>query len=342
MQYSAEELSELLNGIVEGDPTVAVSSFSKIEEGRPGTISFLANPKYAHYIYGSKASIILVDRDFTPQEPVKATLIKVDNPYVAFASLLDIYSKSFKKKTGIHKTAILGSNVKTGSDVFIGANVVIGDNVTIGDKCQIAANTTIGDNVNIGSNCQLFAGAHIYHSCEIGNSVTIHSGVVIGADGFGFAPQQNDEFKKVAQIGNVIIEDHVEIGANTTIDRATLGSTIIRKGVKLDNLIQVAHNVEIGENTVIASQTGISGSCKIGANCMIGGQVGFAGHLKIGNNVRIAAQAGIGNNVKDNEVIMGSPAFYAGDYKKSYVFFRRLPQLVKRLEKLEDKEKNKS
>lgn len=340
MQYTAEDLSKVLNGTIEGDPSVTVSSFSKIEEGRPGTISFLANPKYAQYIYGSQSSIVLVGKDFHPEEPVKATLIKVDDPYIAFASLLELYTKSLNKKTGIAKTAVLGSNVKTGGNVFIGENVVIGDNVIIGDGCQIFANSFIGDNVKIGNYCLFYSGINIYHSCEIGIGVTLHSGVVIGADGFGFAPQTNDEFKKVAQIGNVIIEDHVEVGANTTIDRATLGSTIIRKGVKLDNLIQVAHNVEIGENTVIASQTGISGSTKVGANCMIGGQVGLAGHLTIGNNVRIAAQAGIGNNVKDNEVIMGSPAFYAGDYKKSYVFFRRLPQIVRRLEALEKKEKN--
>lgn len=340
MQYSAEDLSKILNGTLEGDPTVLVSSFSKIEEGRPGTVSFIANPKYAHYIYGSKSSIILVNTDFKTQEQVQATLIRVDDPYVAFASLLELYTKSLKNKTGISKTAILGSKVSIGSNVFIGDHVVIGDNVIIGDGCQIFANTSIGNNVAIGSNCLFYSGVNIYHSCEIGDDVTLHSGAVIGADGFGFAPQTEEEYKKIAQIGNVIIENRVEIGANTTVDRATLGSTIIRQGVKLDNLIQVAHNVEIGENTVIASQTGISGSTTIGANCMIGGQVGLAGHLKIGNNVKIAAQAGIGNNVKDNEVVMGSPAFYAGDYKKSYVFFRKLPQLVKRLEALERKEKN--
>ncbi len=340
MQYSAEDLSKILKGTLEGDPAVLVSSFSKIEEGRPGTVSFIANPKYSHYIYDSKSSIILVNKEFKTQEPVQATLIRVDDPYVAFASLLELYTKSLKNKTGISKTAILGSEVSIGSNVFIGDHVVIGDNVIIGNGCQIYANTNIDNNVTIGSNCLFYSGVNIYHSCVIGDDVTLHSGAVIGADGFGFAPQTEEEYKKIAQIGNVIIENSVEIGANTTVDRATLGSTIIRKGVKLDNLIQVAHNVEIGENTVIASQTGISGSTIIGANCMIGGQVGMAGHLTIGNNVKIAAQAGIGNNVKDHEVVMGSPAFYAGDYKKSYVFFRRLPQLVKRLETLERKEKN--
>jgi len=335
MQYAAKDLAEKLNGVVVGDPSVFVSSFSKIEEGRPGTISFLANPKYAHFLYTSKASIILISSDYQLSSPVTATLIRVKDPYIAFASLLEMYTQSFSKKKGIAKTAIHGENVNLGDNVFLGENVVLGNNVSIGSNTSINANSVIGDNVSIGSNSELNSGVIIYHSCVIGNRVTLHSGVVIGADGFGFAPQENDEFKKIAQIGNVIIEDHVDIGANTTVDRATLGSTIIRKGVKLDNLIQVAHNVEIGENTVIASQTGISGSCKIGANCMIGGQVGFAGHLTIGNNVRIAAQAGIGHNIKDNEIVMGSPAFTAGNYKKSYVVFRRLPDILKRIEALE-------
>lgn len=335
MQYAAKDLAEKLNGVVVGDPSVFVSSFSKIEEGRPGTISFLANPKYAHFLYTSKASIILISSDYQLESPVTTTLIRVKDPYIAFASLLELYTQSFAKKKGIAKTAIQGENVKLGDNVFLGENVVLGNNVSIGSNTSINANSVIGENVSIGSNSEFHSGVIIYHSCIIGNHVTLHSGVIIGADGFGFAPQENDEFKKIAQIGNVIIEDNVDIGANTTVDRATLGSTIIRKGVKLDNLIQVAHNVEIGENTVIASQTGISGSCKIGANCMIGGQVGFAGHLTIGNNVRIAAQAGIGHNIKDNEIVMGSPAFTAGNYKKSYVVFRRLPDILKRIEALE-------
>ncbi len=338
MQYTAEELAEILNGTIDGDPSVKVSSFSKIEQGRPGTISFLANPKYINYIYSSKSSIILVSNSFQASEPVSATLIRVQDPYIAFATLLEIYSKSLNKSSGISNTVAAGKNLRVGKNVFIGDYVSIGDNVTIGNDTHIFAGTTIDNNVTIGENCLIYSGVHIYHSCELGSGVTLHSGAVIGADGFGFAPQQAEEFKKVAQIGNVVIHDHVEIGANTTVDRATLGSTIIHKGVKLDNLIQVAHNVEIGENTVIASQTGISGSSRIGANCMIGGQVGIAGHLTIGNNVKIAAQAGIGSNIKDNEIIMGSPAFKASDYKKAYVFFRKLPQLVKRLETIEKKE----
>lgn len=335
MQYAAKDLAEKLNGVVDGDPSVFVSSFSKIEEGRPGTISFLANPKYAHFLYTSKASIILINSEYQLEKPITATLIRVKDPYIAFASLLELYTQSLSKKKGIAKTAILGKNVHLGENVFLGENVVLGNNVVIGNNTSINANSVIGDNVSIGNNSEIFSGVNIYHSCIIGNRVNLHSGVIIGADGFGFAPQENDEFKKIAQIGNVIIEDHVDIGANTTVDRATLGSTIIRKGVKLDNLIQIAHNVEIGENTVIASQTGISGSCKVGANCMIGGQVGFAGHLTIGNNVRIAAQAGIGHNIKDNEIIMGSPGFTAGNYKRSYVIFRRLPDILKRIEALE-------
>ncbi len=337
MHYSAEALAKKVNGMIEGDPTVAVSSFSKIEEGRPGTVSFLANPKYAQYLYTSKSSIILIHKDFQLEQPVQTTLIRVKDPYLAFATLLEEYSKSMKKGEGIAQTVVKGENVQIGSNAFIGDHVVIGDHVTIGDNCRILPNSYIGDHVTIGDNCILYSGVHIYHSCEIGNEVTLHSGAVIGADGFGFAPQQGEQFMKIEQIGNVLIEDHVEIGANTTVDRATLGSTIIRKGVKLDNLIQVGHNVEIGENTVIASQTGISGSSKIGSGCMIGGQVGVAGHLTIGNNVRIAGSAGIGSNIKDNAVIMGHVAFHAGDFKKSYVLFKRFPQIVKRLEALEKK-----
>ncbi|PID94014.1 MAG: UDP-3-O-(3-hydroxymyristoyl)glucosamine N-acyltransferase [Bacteroidetes bacterium] len=337
MHYTAETLAKKVNGMIEGDPTVVVSSFSKIEEGRPGTLSFLANPKYAQYLYTSQSSVILIDKDFQPEKPIHATLIRVENPYLAFATLLEDYTKSMKKREGIAKTVIKGENVTIGDKAFIGDHVIIGDHVTIGDNCRIFPNSYIGDHVTIGDECTFYSGVNIYHSCEIGNNVTLHSGVVIGADGFGFAPRQGDQFMKIEQIGNVLIEDHVEIGANTTVDRATLGSTIIRKGVKLDNLIQIAHNVEIGENTVIASQTGVSGSSKVGSGCMIGGQVGIAGHLTIGNNVRIAGSAGIGNDIKDNAIIMGHVAFHAADFKRSYVLFKRFPQIVKRLEALEKK-----
>ncbi|MFA7139169.1 MAG: UDP-3-O-(3-hydroxymyristoyl)glucosamine N-acyltransferase [Bacteroidales bacterium] len=341
MRYAAEEIAKILNGTIEGDPTAKVSSFSKIEEGKPGTLSFLANPKYTQYIYSSGASVILIPEGLIPEEPVKATLIRVKDPYIAFAQLLELYTNTRTHPTGIATTASIGRQVTLGTNLYIGEHTVIGNYTQIGDNTQIFPNSTLGESVTIGRNCLIYSGVHIYPHTLIGDSVTIHSGAVIGADGFGFAPQEAEEFKKIAQIGNVVIEDHVEIGANTTIDRATLGSTIIRKGVKLDNLIQVAHNVEIGENTVIASQTGISGSSKIGANCMIGGQVGIAGHLKIGNNVRIAAQAGIGNHVKDNETVMGSPAFAAGNYKKSYVLFRKFPELLQRLENLEKKQQHK-
>ncbi len=335
MNFTAKEIAKLLNGKVEGNTETTVIKLAKIEEGEPGSLSFLANPKYTQYLYTTKASIVIVSKDFKPEKKVDATLIKVDNAYSAFARLLELYNKIKLDKKGISSGAFISDSAKTGNDVYIGDFTYIGKNVEIGDNSKIYPHVYLGDNVKIGNNTTIFAGVKIYSDNFIGNNCVIHSGVIIGSDGFGFAPQEDNNYKKVAQIGNVIIEDNVEIGANTTIDRATLGSTIIRKGVKLDNLIQVAHNVEIGENTVIAAQTGISGSTTIGKNCMIAGQVGIIGHLNIGNNVKIAAQSGVSTNLKDDAIVFGSPAFEAGRYKKAYVHFRNLQKIVKRIDELE-------
>lgn len=335
MNFTAKEIAKLLNGKVEGNTETTVIKLAKIEEGEPGSLSFLANPKYTQYLYTTKASIVIVSKDFKPEKKVDATLIKVDNAYSAFARLLELYNKIKLDKKGISSGAFISDSAKTGNDVYIGDFTYIGKNVEIGDNSKIYPHVYLGDNVKIGNNTTIFAGVKIYSDNFIGNNCVIHSGVIIGSDGFGFAPQEDNNYKKVAQIGNVIIEDNVEIGANTTIDRATLGSTIIRKGVKLDNLIQVAHNVEIGENTVIAAQTGISGSTTIGKNCMIAGQVGIIGHLNIGNNVKIAAQSGVSTNLKDDSIVFGSPAFEAGRYKKAYVHFRNLQKIVKRIDELE-------
>ncbi len=332
MEFSAQQIADMLGGTVDGNPDVTVSNLSKIEEGKAGTLSFLANLQYQKFIYETEASIVIVGNDFKAEKPIAASLVRVKEPYMAFAKLLEAYNSLQHQKTGIHPRSIVSEKAHLGEDVYIAAGVVIGDGVTVGKNTKIYANTVIGDNCNIGNNCLIFSGVNIYANSQIGNEVSLHSGVIIGADGFGFAPKGSG-YDKVAQIGNVVIEDGVEIGANTTIDRATLGSTIIRRGVKLDNLIQIAHNVEIGENTVIASQSGVAGSSKIGKNCMIGGQVGISGHLKIGNDVKIAAQSGIGKDVEDNSIVQGSPAFKVSDYQKSYVYFRKLPSIIRDLEK---------
>lgn len=335
MTFTAKQIAELLKGTIAGDANVTVNRLSKIEEGEPGSLSFLANPKYTNYIYNTQASIVIVDEGFVPEKAINATLIKVKNAYMAFAELLEFYNKVKLDKKGVSEKAYIAESAILGKDIYIGPFAFIGENVSIGDNAKIYPQVYVGDNAKIGNNTTLFAGVKIYSDILIGNDCTLHAGVVIGADGFGFAPQEDNNYKKIAQIGNVIIEDNVEIGANTTVDRATLGSTIIRRGVKLDNLIQVAHNVEIGENTVIAAQTGISGSVKIGKNCMIAGQVGFNGHINIGNNVKIAAQSGIPNNVKDDSILFGSPAFDASKYKKAYVHFRNLQKIVDRIDELE-------
>jgi UDP-3-O-[3-hydroxymyristoyl] glucosamine N-acyltransferase len=339
MEFTAKQIAEVLRGVIEGDPEVKVSSLSKIEEGKPGTLSFLANPAYEKYIYETDASIVIVNQDFKPEKPVKSTLIKVEDAYASFAALLDFYQQNKPKKKGISPKAHVSDSAKLGTEVYVGEFSVIGDQTEIGEGCRIFPNVTIGDRVKIGAGTTLYAGVKIYDDCVIGAGCTLHAGAVVGSDGFGFAPQ-TEGYKKVPQIGNVIIEDNVEIGSNTVIDRATLGSTVIKKGVKLDNLIQIAHNVVIGENTVIAAQTGISGSTKLGKNCMLGGQVGIIGHLNIGDEVKIAAQSGVSKSFKNGSVVEGSPAFNYPDFQRSYVHFRRLDSLVKRINELERKLKD--
>ncbi|GGK51542.1 MULTISPECIES: UDP-3-O-(3-hydroxymyristoyl)glucosamine N-acyltransferase [Flavobacteriaceae] len=339
MKFTASQIAEILGGDIEGDADVEVYKLSKIEEGEKGSLTFLSNPKYTPYIYSTKASIAIVGKHFIPEKEYNTTLIKVDDAYQSFALLLEYYNQAKSQKSGIEEPSFIAKSAKVLEDIYIGAFAYIGNNVSIGKNAKIYPNVYIGDNVKIGDNVVLFSGAKIYSETEIGNNCVINSGAIIGADGFGFAPSKDGVYDKIPQIGNVIIEDYVDIGAVTTIDRATLGSTIIREGVKLDNQIQVAHNVEIGKNTVIAAQTGIAGSSKIGENCMIGGQVGIAGHLTIGNNVRIQAQSGIGKNIKDDEIIQGTPAFGYSDFNKSYVYFRKLPSIVATINSLEKKVK---
>lgn len=340
MKFTAIQIAGILDGVVEGDENVEVSKLAKIEEGSIGSLSFLSNPKYKPYLYKTEASIVIVDKDLVLEHSITSTLIRVDNAYLAFSKLLEYYNEVKMNKTGIEQPVFISESAKYGEDLYLGAFSYLGNNVSLGDNVKIYPNSYIGDNVQIGDNTTIFAGTKLYSETEIGSNCIIHAGVVLGADGFGFTPNEKGEYNKVPQIGNVIIEDNVEVGAGSTIDRATLGSTIIRKGVKLDNQIQIAHNVEVDENTVIAAQTGIAGSTKIGKNCMIGGQVGMAGHLTIGDNVRIQAQTGIGRNVKDNEVLQGSPAFNYSDYSKSYVHFKNFPSIVKRLDTLEKNHKN--
>ncbi|RXJ51295.1 UDP-3-O-(3-hydroxymyristoyl)glucosamine N-acyltransferase [Gelidibacter gilvus] len=337
MKFTALQIAEILGGDIIGNPDVEVSKLSKIEEGTEGSLTFLANPKYKSYIYSTKASITIVNKTFEAEHAITTTLIKVEDAYKSFSKLLEYYNQAKLNKFGIEQPSHISKSTTYGEGVYIGAFTYIGDNVTIGDNVKIFPNCYIGDNVKIGDNTILFSGVKVYFDCVIGNNCVINSGVIIGADGFGFAPNENGEYSKVPQTGNVILEDFVDIGAATTIDRATLGSTIIRKGVKLDNQIQVAHNVEIGKNTVIAAQTGIAGSTKIGENCIIGGQVGIAGHIIIGNNVKIQAQSGIGRNVKDDEMLQGSPAFGYADYNKSYVYFKNLPKIMKEINKIDKK-----
>lgn len=335
MKFTAEQIAGVLEGEVVGNPKAEVFKLSKIEEGTEGSITFLANPKYLQYIYTTNATITIVNSSFIPESELTTTLIKVEDAYKSFTRLLEFYDQARKaNKNGIEQPSVISPNVVYGDQLYLGSFSYIGLNVVIGSNVKIYPNCFIGDNVKIGNNVTIFAGTKIYSETVIGNDCTIHSGSIIGADGFGFAPNEDGTYSKIPQIGNVLIEDNVDIGSCTTIDRATMGSTIIRKGVKLDNQIQIAHNVEIGENTVIASQTGVAGSTKIGKNCMIGGQVGVAGHLIIGNNVRIQAQSGIGRNVKDGEVLQGSPALGYTDYNKSYVHFKNLPKIVTEIEAL--------
>ena len=334
MKFTAAQIAGILQGEVVGNPNAEVFKLSKIEEGTAGSLTFLANPKYISHIYSTQATITIVNQSFVPEQEINTTLIKVEDAYQSFSQLLEYYNQVKLMKSGIEQPSVISENVTYGTDLYLGSFCYIGKNVTIGNNVKIYPNSFIGDNVTIGDNCVFFAGVRIYSETIIGSNCIIHSGTIVGSDGFGFAPQEDGSFKKVPQIGNVIIEDDVEIGSCSTIDRATLGSTIIKKGVKLDNHIQVAHNVEIGENTVIAAQTGIAGSTKIGKNCMIGGQVGIVGHITIGNNVKIQAQSGIGKSLADGEVVQGSPAFNYGDFAKSFVHFRNLPKIVADLENL--------
>lgn len=338
MQISAKDLCTLLNGTLQGNGDVLITGPSKIEEGAPGTISFLGNPKYEPYAYTTQASVLLVSNDFQPQKTISATLIRVDNVYASVALLLEKFGSEQGNQQDNSENAFIHATSKIGANTSIGHFCVIEKNTQIGDNCTIYPQVFIGEEVSIGNNVILFPGTRIYHKCIIGNNVTIHSNVVIGADGFGFVPQADGSYKKVAQIGNVVIEDNVEIGSNTTIDRATMGSTYIRKGVKLDNLIMLAHNVDIGENTVIAAQSGVAGSTKIGNNCQIGGQVGIVGHLQIADGTKIQAQSGIAKNIKSpNTAWYGSPAIEYSNFLKSHIVFKNLAALEKKVLELEKK-----
>lgn len=339
MTFSAQQIADFLQGEVVGNPDVMVDDFAKIEEGKPRTITFLANPKYIHHIYDTQSDIVLVNNDFVPDKPIKATLIKVANAYAALASLLEMANKGKIQKKGISSMSYAANSAKLGENLYIGAYAVIDENAVIGDHCKIYPQVYIGDNVKIGNNTIIYSGAKIYNDCVIGDNCIIHSGVVIGADGFGFS-RQTDGYHKIPQMGNVVIEDDVEIGANTTIDRAVMGSTVIHRGVKLDNLIQIAHNCEVGKDTVMAAQAGIAGSTKIGDECVLGGQVGIGGHISIGNGVQIGAQSGIISNTKEGSEIMGSPAIPVKNFFRSSIIIPKLPDMYRQLNALEKEIEN--
>lgn len=327
MEFKAKDIAALLHGTVEGDGEIKLHNISKIDQGEPGTLTFLANPVYTKYIYTTLASAVLVSRDFHPEEALSCCLIRVDDPYASLAELLKMYEQMKPAKVGIEQPSFVSNSAKIGTDVYIGAFAYIGNNAVIGNNVKIYPQVYIGDNVVVGDNTIFYSGVKVYADCKIGAECILHSGSVIGADGFGFAPNSEGPFSKIAQVGNVILEDLVEIGANTCVDCATMGSTIVRRGVKLDNLIQVAHNAEVGENTVIAGQSGIAGSSKVGKNCMVGAQVGVSGHIVIGDNVRIGGQAGVMTNIEDNSTIIGSPVQNHKDFMRSMAIFRKLPQL---------------
>ncbi len=340
MTFTAKQIAGFLQGEIIGNPETKVSDFSKIEEGKPGTLSFLANPKYEPFIYTTQADIVLINKDFTPEQEISATLIKVDNAYASLAQLLQMVEQAKAKKSGIEPMTYIAESAKVGEGLYLGAFSYISDNAVVGDNVQIYPQVHIGDGVIIGDNTLIYPGVKIYAGCVVGKNCILHAGSVIGSDGFGFAPD-GDTFKKIPQMGNVVLEDNIEIGANTTIDRATLGSTILKSGVKLDNLVQIAHNVEVGSNTVIAAQSGIAGSAKIGKNCMFGGQVAIAGHISIGDRIQIGGQSGVTNNQKSDQVLLGSPAMPAKDCARSYAVVRNLPllrtevnQLLREIEKL--------
>ena len=346
MEFSAKQISQFIQGRIEGDENVTINTFAKIEEGKKGAISFLANPKYIHYLFETESSIVLIDEDIQLDKEVKPTLIRVKNARDCVAKLLQLYESMKPKKQGIDPLAFVSSKATIGKDVYIGAFAYIGDGVTLGDGCQIYPHATIMDGVQLGNNCIVYPNASIYHGCKIGNNVILHSGCVIGADGFGFAPNpETNSYDKIPQIGIVTIEDDVEIGANTCIDRSTMGSTYVRKGVKLDNLVQIAHNNDIGENTVMSAQVGIAGSTKVGQWCMFGGQVGIAGHITIGDKVFLGAQSGVPGSLKSNQQLIGTPPMEQRPYFKSQAIFQGLPEMYKQLnalqKEIEELKKNK-
>lgn len=335
MNFKASVIAEFLKGEIIGNPEVEVNNVTKIEDGKPGTLAFFANPKYEKYVYETEASILLVNKNFNPAKEVKPTLIKVDNAYEAFASLLDLYMQSKPQKTGIRKLSSIDETASIGENVYIGEYTVVEQAAKIGDNVKLYPQVYIGDGVEVGEGSILYPGVKVYEGCKIGKNCIIHSGTIIGADGFGFAPSSENDYKKIPQIGIAILQDNVELGANCCVDRATMGATIIHKGVKLDNLIQIAHNVEIGENTVMAAQTGVAGSTKVGKNNMFAAQVGIIGHLTIGDNVKIGGQSGVTKNVKDGEILQGSSALPYKDYWKSYLLFSKLPEMRKQINQME-------
>lgn len=337
MQFTAQQIADLINGKIEGDPNVAVSSFGKLEDATKGQLAFLANPKYEEFLYTTEASVIIINTSLLVEKQLNATLIRVPDAYSSFAVILTAYSEMAKANlTGIQEPSYISKSVQLGENVYVGAFTYLGNNVKIGNNAKIYPQVFLGDNVSVGANSIIYPGVKIHHDCVIEEYVCIHAGCIIGGDGFGYAPQADGSFKKVPQIGNVVIEKNVEIGANTTIDRSTIGSTIIKEGAKLDNLIQVAHNVEIGMNTVIAAQSGISGSTKIGKNVMIGGQAGIVGHIQIADGSKINAQSGVGKSIKTpNTAVTGSPAYDYTLALRSQILSRNLPELEKRIKKLE-------
>lgn len=334
MEFTAEQIAQLIQGTVEGDSQAKITSFAKIEEGKPGAISFLSNQKYLNYIYDTESSVVLIDESLQLERPVKATLIRVKNAYEAVAKLMQMYVSMKPKKKGIDSLAYIDSTAKIGKDCYIGPFVAIGPNVTIGDGCVFHPHVTIGEGASVGNNTEIYSNAVVYHGCEVGNDCIIHAGAVIGADGFGFAPTANG-YDKIPQLGIVKIEDNVEIGANTCIDRSTMGCTIVRKGVKLDNLVQIAHNTDIGANTVMSSQVGIAGSTKVGEWCMFGGQVGIAGHITIGNQVKLGAQSGVPGSLKDGENLIGTPPVPLTNYFRSHAVTKRLPEIYRQINEMQ-------
>lgn len=338
MKLTASQLAAMIGGDVDGNPDVTVGTFAKIEEGHEGALSFLANPKYTHHIYTTESSVVLVRRDFEPEQPVRATMIRVDDPYATIARLLDMVTKmTAVEKKGVEQPSFIAPDVEIPADAYVGAFAYIGAGARIGAGAKIYPQTYVGDGATVGEGTVLYAGVKVYAGCEIGARCILHSGVVIGGDGFGFAPNADGHYDKIPQTGNVVIEDDVEIGANTTVDRAMMGSTRICKGAKLDNLIQVAHNCAIGENTVMAAQAGVAGSTKIGARCMVGGQVGFVGHITVGDGTQIGAQSGVSRSTESGARIMGAPAVEMGEYARSLVYIKRLPKLFEQLKSLEKK-----